>query len=188
MVSGDHPAGGKTMGHTKPNIEDMVGAYPICPHCQKASVVRDAWAKWSRMTGEWVLKSLFNQFACDSCGETGEPIWKIDQEFRTKRIRRLNDEMRIGNFKYGVVVMTSGVQALSDEWRAAIVNGVSLFGNFSEDNDPHGEHDFGSIKVEGEKFFWKIDYFDLEMKMHSPDAADPDVTYRVLTIMFAHEY
>ncbi len=96
--------------------------------------------------------------------------------------------MRIGNFKNGVVVMTACVQALSDEWRAAIVNGVSLFDAFTEDNDPHGEHDFGSIKVEGEKFFWKIDYFDLEMKMHSPDAAYPDVTYRVLTIMFAHEY
>lgn len=84
--------------------------------------------------------------------------------------------------------MTSGVQALSDEGRAALVNGISLFSCFSEDNDPHKERDFGSLEIAGDKFFWKIDYFDLEMKMHSPDAANPDVTYRVLTIMFAHEY
>ena len=84
--------------------------------------------------------------------------------------------------------MTAGVQALSDDWRAAIVNGISLYDDFSGDNDPHGEHDFGSLNVAGDKFFWKIDYFDMEMKMHSPDAANPDVTYRVLTIMFAHEY
>ena len=176
------------MGHQKIKIDAMVGAYPVCASCGAKSVARDAWAKWSRLTHEWVLKSLFDEYACEKCGETGGPAWKLDQELRTKRISRLNDEMRIGNFKNGMIVMTSGVQTLSDEGRAALVNGIGLFDGFSEDNDPHGEHDFGSLKVAGDKFFWKIDYFDLEMKVHSPDAANPDVTYRVLTIMFAHEY
>ena len=60
--------------------------------------------------------------------------------------------------------------------------------DFTEDNDPHGEHDFGSFEMAGEKFFWKIDYFDLDLKFHSPDAANPDLTHRVLTIMLASEY
>jgi hypothetical protein len=42
--------------------------------------------------------------------------------------------------------------------------------------------------VAGSKIFWKIDYFDLKLKWHSPDAANPDVTHRVLTIMLACEY
>jgi hypothetical protein len=176
------------MGHQEIKIDTMVGAYPVCASCGAKSVVRDAWAKWSGLTQGWVLKSVFDQFACDKCGGSGEPVWKIDQDFRTKRICRLNDEIRIGNVRHGTVVMTSGVQALDDERRATLVNGIGLFDDFSEDNDPHGEHDFGSLEIEGNKFFWKIDYFDLEMKAHSPDAANCDVTHRVLTIMFAHEY
>ena len=35
---------------------------------------------------------------------------------------------------------------------------VSHFDAFTPDNDPYGEHDFGSIDLDGEKLFWKIDY------------------------------
>jgi len=59
---------------------------------------------------------------------------------------------------------------------------------FTDSNDPHGEHDFGSFEHEGELVFWKFDYYDLDMNLHSPDAADPAVTCRVLTIMLAQEY
>ena len=55
-------------------------------------------------------------------------------------------------------------------------------------NDPHGEHDFGSFEIAGQKFFWKLDYFDAEMKYGSEDPADPSKTTRVLTITFASEY
>jgi hypothetical protein len=30
-------------------------------------------------------------------------------------------------------------------------------------NDPYGEHDFGSFELAGEKFFWKIDYYDFAL-------------------------
>ena len=38
---------------------------------------------------------------------------------------------------------------------------VQEFSNFTEDNDPHGEHDFGSFTIAGNKVFWKIDYSGL---------------------------
>lgn len=36
--------------------------------------------------------------------------------------------------------------------------------------------------------FWKIDYLDLDLAMHSPDPADETVTARILTIMLTYEY
>ncbi|CAN0590562.1 unnamed protein product [Laminaria digitata] len=64
----------------------------------------------------------------------------------------------------------------------------SSFDVFTEDNDPHGEHDFGAFEVADQKIFWKIDYFDLALSGYSPDPANRDVTHRVLTIMLASEY
>jgi hypothetical protein len=36
---------------------------------------------------------------------------------------------------------------------------VQAFIDFSPDNDPYSEHDFGFFKPQGE-FFWKIDAYD----------------------------
>ena len=60
--------------------------------------------------------------------------------------------------------------------------------NFTTDNDPHREHDFGSFEIEGETYFFKIDYYALDMDGGSEDPADPEKTTRVLTIMRADEY
>ncbi|MCB1722663.1 MAG: DUF3768 domain-containing protein [Gammaproteobacteria bacterium] len=54
--------------------------------------------------------------------------------------------------------------------------------------DPYGEHDMGRFTVDGQDFYWKIDYYDLDLEYHSPDPADPSVTVRVLTIMRVGEY
>jgi len=65
---------------------------------------------------------------------------------------------------------------------------VIAFDDFNADNDPHGEHDFGSFELEGEKLFSKIDYYDLAGEFGSEDPTDPKKTLRVLTVMLAEEY
>jgi hypothetical protein len=65
---------------------------------------------------------------------------------------------------------------------------VQAFAAFTPDNDPHGEHDFGSLRLEGRIVFLKVDYHDRRGRCHSPDPADPEQTLRVLTVMLAEEY
>ena len=76
--------------------------------------------------------------------------------------------------------------------RRSIITGgfrTSLtYDDFDADNDPYGEHDFGMIIAPGHEVLFKIDYYDRNLVHQSPDAADPAVTTRVLTIMRADEY
>ena len=105
----------------------------------------------------------------------------------TKQIRVLNDQLR----KYGIggkIMLTQGVQALGEEAILSIMIRMQAQKSFPEGDDPYQEHDFGCIKHDGKKLFWKIEYYDLQYQYHSPDAADPKLTNRVLTIMLAEEY
>ena len=104
------------------------------------------------------------------------------------RIRALNDALRQGDLSLGTIVLTSGVQASGSEFVETALKAVASFSDFSPDNDPYGEHDFGAVEVDGEKLFFKIDYYDPTLTMHTSDPADPKVTRRVLTIMLASEY
>ena len=105
----------------------------------------------------------------------------------TDRIRELNDQLR-KNLSAGVAVMTPGVAALGQEAVDRIVKTVAVFDDFCHANDPHQEHDFGSFEVDGHTIFFKIDYYDSTLTVHSPDPSDPAVTKRVITIMLAGEY
>ena len=44
------------------------------------------------------------------------------------------------------------------------------------------------MRTDGQRVFFKIDYFDESLSYHSLDPADPSVTKRVITIMLAEEY
>jgi hypothetical protein len=54
--------------------------------------------------------------------------------------------------------------------------------------DPYGEHDFGAFEHNGQRIFWKIDYYGLTMTNGSEDPSDPKHTVRMLTVMLASEY
>ena len=106
----------------------------------------------------------------------------------TAKIRDLNDAFRKHFPANGRRFITDGIFALDEADRAAIVEKVRTFDSFTEANDPHGEHDFGSFDHNGERIFWKIDYYDRACEFGSEDPADPTKTTRVLTIMLADEY
>ena len=88
----------------------------------------------------------------------------------------------------GRCVITSGIAELGPVAQIEITAKVREFDQFDRDNDPHGERDFGAFDYEGQKVFWKIDYYDPSLTYGSEDPADLAKTHRVLTIMLASEY
>src|SRR5713101_3039145 len=105
----------------------------------------------------------------------------------TEKIRELNDRFRT-TMTGGRVMLTAGVDALPSDVKAMVIRRVATFSEFTPDNDPHKEHDFGNFTLAGRKFFFKIDAYDASMEFGSEDPADPSKTTRVLTIMLASEY
>lgn len=103
-----------------------------------------------------------------------------------KRVAELNDMLRT-TFLGGIVLMTPGVD--QSPYRDEVLRKVRDYRFHGVDeNNPYGENDFGKVTVQGEDYFFKIDYYDLDLRYHSPDEADPAVTKRVLTIMRVDEY
>ena len=107
-------------------------------------------------------------------------------------IAKLNDAFRRCLPIQGRMYLTPEVMALanrSDDAFAMLIMAVRLFNTFTPDNDPYGEHDFGSIEMFGNKWFWKIDYYaDDQCQYGSEDPADPKKCFRVMTVMAASEY
>ena len=101
-------------------------------------------------------------------------------------IAAINDRFR-ETYWGGKVMMTQGVSALPDDLQLRIFRAVSDFDDFTEDNDPHGEHDFGRVIHDGLACFWKIDYYDHTLCYGSEDASNTEITTRVLTIMLASD-
>lgn len=107
---------------------------------------------------------------------------------QTEAIRKLNDACRKGMAPM-VRHMTPGVNAMDRYTRSLLLARIRNFSEFHSGNDPHGEHDFGSVEYEGQKVFWKIDYYsDNSLTLGSDNPADPNATVRVMTIMLAEEY
>jgi len=104
-----------------------------------------------------------------------------------ERIKHLNDALRM-TLRGGRVLLTVSVYALPDDLKALALQRTRNFTDFSQDNDPHGEHDFGSFELAGQTFFWKIDYYDERCEYGSQDPSDPSKTTRVLTLMLASDY
>lgn len=123
---------------------------------------------------------------------------------QTARIARLNDLARQAMGVACTAVATVGFRSLPDADQSEVRELIETFDAFDEDNDPHGERDFGTIYQLGdgrwtterprvrdderERVFWKFDYYDRDLQFGSEDAANSAVTRRVLTIMLSDEY
>ena len=115
----------------------------------------------------------------------------VDSDDRVNRIRALNDAFRRKLPRTGKghrLNVTNGVAAIHHEALGRLLDSVRSFTDFNDDDDPHGEHDFGAVDQDGFRFFWKIDAYDQWIQFGSPDPTDPAVTTRVLTLMLAEEY
>ena len=99
------------------------------------------------------------------------------------KIAKLNDAARRNVMSY---MTTAGVISLEPSIVGDIYTAVYNYKNFNEDSDPYGEHEFGSFKIYGHKIFWKIDYYDQQLKYWC-DPLDLECR-RVVTIMLAEEY
>ncbi|MCG6867345.1 MAG: DUF3768 domain-containing protein [Gammaproteobacteria bacterium] len=182
------PADTGPVNQAKPGPDNPSAEFPVCTACGSERVVRDAWASWDTEAQDWQLDAVFDYSFCLACEEEAGMEWRSTPLTKTERIRMLNDAFRIGRHKGGSVVIATGVQAMGPDFVAEARKAVVAFDAFDADSDPHAEHDFGALTVQGAKLFFKVDYYDLDLSAHSPDAADPSVTARVLTIMLASEY
>jgi hypothetical protein len=100
---------------------------------------------------------------------------------QVSKIAEVNDAYRRGGFG---VTITTGVRELEDV--AGLLREVRLFDAFTNDNDPHGEHDFGQISWYGEKVFWKMDYYNQAMNAWCHPLSPK--CRRIITVMLAEEY
>lgn len=105
---------------------------------------------------------------------------------RTRKIQELNDRLRKTGIG-GKVVLTRAVAAMDQTDLSELLRRVRGFDNFKSSNDPWGEHDFGEVVVHGERYFWKIDAYDVNLEFGSPDPADEAATRRIITIMTASD-
>ncbi len=117
-------------------------------------------------------------------------------EKNSEKVAKLNDAFRqeLDNPFVAVnprnqVKTTQGIwDCFDNEEIGSIFQDIRKFDNFNNENNPYKERDFGSLKRKGRTIFWKIDYYDNDMKYHSLDNTDPEKTKRVLTVMLASEY
>lgn len=123
---------------------------------------------------------------------------------RAARIARLNDRARQAMGLACTAFVTVGFRSLPEADQSRVRELIETYDAFDEDNNPHGERDFGTIYQLGdgrwtterprlrdderERVFWQLDYYDRDLQFGSEDAANPAVTRRVLTIMLADEY
>lgn len=107
---------------------------------------------------------------------------------RADKIRQLNDQFRMRLKGSGKVIFVGELAAKEFEHRDKVFQAVMKFEAFNQGDDPYGEHDFGAFDLDGERYMFKIDYYDPSMDAGSDDPADPTKTLRVMSIFYASDY
>ncbi|MBA2679481.1 MAG: DUF3768 domain-containing protein [Ktedonobacteraceae bacterium] len=96
-------------------------------------------------------------------------------------IAQLNDAFRRTTKQ---IMITAGIDDLPDT--GGLIQAVREFDDFSADNNPYKEHEFGALDWQDERVFWKIDYYDQALQ-DGEDPLSPNCR-RVLTVMLSAEY
>ena len=139
--------------------------------------------------GLWVLLALLTLQARTCPSRAGNPQLK-QEGIMANAIQKRNDEFRLNVLtqpqRRGKCIVTRGFDALDVPTKKKAIEAVKNFSDFTEDNDPHREHDFGEIVLDGTSIFWKIDYYESEKMEYGTD--DLINAYRVLILMLADEY
>lgn len=176
------------MSSSPEDVAGEIGAVPSCQSCGSGRIVKEAWACWNPEAGLWELETVFDQAHCQQCERATTLAWSRRECVPSQPIRELNDRFRREGFGNGSVMLTIGIQERGREFVLAAIEAVKDFDSFSGDNDPWGEHDFGAVEVVGEKVFFKLDYYNLDLTAGSENPANEGCTHRVLTIMLPSEY
>lgn len=176
------------MGILQGEVESDVGSVPRCQTCGSERVVKDAYACWNPDTGLWELEKVFDAAHCVACEKATALSWVRPDTAPQQRIRELNDAFRTRGEGNGSIIVTVGVQEMGDTFIRQALIAVRTFENFSNDNDPWGEHDFGAVEIDSENVFWKVDYYNSSLTAGSENPANAAITHRVLTVMLAEEY
>jgi hypothetical protein len=187
MLGRTHWKRRRTMGIKNVSAE-AIGSVPSCHVCGSQQVVRAAWAVFNPDSGLYEVETTEIGAHCRACEDTTTLVWSEAIEPPNKRVRELNDRFRTIGQGTGSLMLTSGIQAEGVEFVRAAVSAAQTFTDFSNENDPWGEHDFGAVDVSGHKVFFKFDYYDPTCTKGSENPGNEAVTHRVLTIMLASEY
>ncbi len=176
------------MGGIQDEIEEDIGAHPRCARCASEYVAKDAYACWNPDAGLWELEMVLDDAYCHVCEGQTHLLWSRPERPPHLRIRDLNDRFRREGQGNGTILVTRGIKDYGDDFVLKVVDGVRSFDAFSQDNDPWGEHDFGAVDIEGQRVFFKIDYYNPDCTAGSENPANEGITHRVLTIMLPSEY
>ena len=116
---------------------------------------------------------------------------EIAARLEANAIAQQNDVFRTNGMQgedVGKWVLTAAIHARGPDFVAACVAAVRAFDQFTEDNDPYGDHSFGRVEIHGEAVWWKIDLYDAAYEYGSDAPAEIAKTRRVLTILFPSDY
>jgi hypothetical protein len=81
----------------------------------------------------------------------------------------------------GKLMLIRTVADLPGEQLMQLLGSVAGFNQFTPGNDPHKEHDCATITLFGQRWIWKIDYYDEEIRAFGNSV-------HVLLIIRADEY
>ena len=88
----------------------------------------------------------------------------------------------------GRIVATQGVDAMGGAFMARLAAAVQAFDGFGPDNDPHQQHDFGAVEIDGTTVWFKIDLYGPDYEFGTENPTSAALTRRVLTLLLPSEY